>query len=58
MLAVNAASLVAAGMLSVLLLPGMGLCRLRVAGLAVAITDDDASDERADRPEGSESSSS
>jgi Kef-type K+ transport system membrane component KefB len=39
MLPVNAASLVAAGMLSVLLLPALGLWRLRVAGEAVAITD-------------------
>ena len=34
MLVVNAASLVAAGMLSVLLFPALGLWRLRVAGLA------------------------
>ncbi len=40
MLPVNAASLVAAGMLSVLLFPAIGLWRMRVAGLAVAITDD------------------
>ena len=39
MLPVNAASLVAAGMLSVLLLPAIGLWRMRVAGEAVAITD-------------------
>ncbi len=39
MLPVNAASLVAAGMLSVLLLPALGLWRMRVAGEAVAITD-------------------
>ncbi len=40
MLPVNAASLVAAGMLSVLVFPAIGLWRMRVAGLAVAITDD------------------
>ena len=42
MLAVNAASLVAAGMLTVLLFPAIGLWRMRRAGLAVAITDQDA----------------
>ncbi len=57
MLQANAAALVAAGMLSVLLFPAIGLWRMRVAGLAVAITDD-ASDGGADRPEGSESSAS
>jgi len=39
MLPVNAASLVAAGLLSVLLFPAVGLWRMRVAGEAVAITD-------------------
>jgi Kef-type K+ transport system membrane component KefB len=38
----NAASLVAAGLLSVLLFPVIGLWRMREAGLAVAITDDAA----------------
>ena len=51
MLAVNAASLVAAGMLSVLLFPALGLWRMRTAGLAVAITDQDAAG-----PEGPEAS--
>ena len=45
MRAVNAASLVAAGMLSVLLFPAIGLWRMRVAGLAVAITDEVTTDE-------------
>ncbi len=49
MLAVNAASLVAAGMLSVLLFPAIGLWRMRTAGLAVAITDQDPAD-----PDGAE----
>lgn len=40
MVPLNAASLVAAGMLSVLVFPAVGLWRMRVAGLAVAITDD------------------
>jgi hypothetical protein len=39
MLRVNAASLVAAGMLSVLFFPAVGLWRMRVAGEAVAITE-------------------
>jgi Kef-type K+ transport system membrane component KefB len=47
MRAVNAASLVAAGMLSVLLFPAIGLWRMRVAGLAVAITDEATTDEGA-----------
>jgi len=47
MRAVNAASLVAAGMLSVLLFPAIGLWRMRVAGLAVAITDEVTTDEGA-----------
>ncbi len=46
MLPVNAASLVAAGLLSVLLFPVIGLWRMRVAGLAVAITDDAPIDDR------------
>ena len=41
MLPVNAVSLVAAGMLTVLLFPAVGLWRMRASGLAVAITDDD-----------------
>ncbi len=51
----NAASLVAAGLLSVLLFPVIGLWRMRVAGLAVAITDTDTSEEWAGA-EGSEGS--
>ena len=47
MRAVTAASLVAAGMLSVLLFPAIGLWRMRVAGLAVAITDEVTTDEGA-----------
>ncbi len=42
MVPLNAASLVAAGMLSVLLFPAFGLWRMRVAGLAVAITEEGA----------------
>ena len=49
----NGASLVAAGLLSVLLFPVIGLCRMRGAGLAVAITD--TSEEWAEA-EGSEGS--
>jgi Kef-type K+ transport system membrane component KefB len=51
----NAASLVAAGLLSVLLFPVIGLWRMRVAGEAVAITDTDTSATAADS-EGSEGS--
>ena len=47
----NAASLVAAGMLSVLFFPAIGLWRMRTAGLAVAITDQDTTG-----PDGSEAS--
>jgi Kef-type K+ transport system membrane component KefB len=47
MLAVNAASLVAAGMLSVLLFPAIGLWRMRAAGLAVSITAADSPGESA-----------
>jgi Kef-type K+ transport system membrane component KefB len=54
MLPVNAAALVAAGMLSVLLFPAIGLWRMRVAGLAVAITDQDAGGPEGSRgPDGS-----
>lgn len=49
MLQVNAASLVAAGMLSVLFFPAIGFWRLRAAGLAVAITDESPGG-AADRP--------
>ena len=52
MLPVNAAALVAAGMLSVLLFPATGLWRMRTAGLAVAITDHQAADSFA--PDGSD----
>jgi Kef-type K+ transport system membrane component KefB len=65
MLPVNAASLVAAGMLSVLLFPAAGLLLMRNAGLAVAITEIDndpepptGADDDADASEGSGSAPS
>ncbi len=52
----NAASLVAAGMLSVLLFPAIGLWRMRAAGLAVSITDTDSGSSGLVDTEGSEGS--
>jgi Kef-type K+ transport system membrane component KefB len=54
MLPVNGASLVAAGLLSVLLFPAIGLWRMRVAGEAVAITDVPPLEDGAGDPSGGE----